>query len=122
VGQHQQAEIAQRIAEVYQRSTAGVDWCLEMFAGPGENMWIQVVPTNVNTAWPLQTEPLATVDQLEIPRLAGLDLIDFQPGLFATYLFDETNFQAIAEFVDQLFLKVLGCDDDYALRFNLMEL
>lgn len=123
MGTAQIAMIARRLAETYQRSAASGDCCCEMIVTGTEDRWIQVIPTNINMAFPLATEPLTTIERLAIRKLPEMELIEFEPGKFATLQFGEADARTIALFVDRVFVDILGCDsENYSLNIRIFEL
>jgi hypothetical protein len=54
---------------------------------------------------------------------SGLELIEWEPGTFATFAVDTRFPSEIVFFVDQLFTHVLGCGVDYApaVRIEALE-
>jgi hypothetical protein len=89
----------------------------------GSEIWLQAMAGTVNMAYPFAEEPLALLSRQGVRSPAGLYLVEWTTGEFATFGFDNTSPRDHAFFVDQLFVKVLGCDDEgYALKATIESL
>ena len=77
----------------------------------GSELWLQVMPGTVNMAYPFTEEPLELLRRRGVRGPAGLYLVEWVAGEYATFGFGDVSPRDHAFFVDQLFVKVLGCDD-----------
>lgn len=84
---------------------------LEALTPSGSEVWVQVMPGTVNMSYPLTEEPLELLRVRGVRSPQGLYLVEWSAGEFATFGFDHITPGEHAAFVDQLFVKVLGCDD-----------
>jgi hypothetical protein len=117
VGTRQIAEMLPGVSEVY-KGVSGPDdpptacCTLEATNLSGSEVWIQVMPGTVNMAYPLTEEPLELLGRRGVRGPAGMYLVEWKAGEYATLGFDDIAPRDHATFVDQLFVKVLGCDDE----------
>lgn len=128
MGERQTASIGQAIRTVYASVRAndeatGMCCTFETRAASGDDRWIQVLRGNVNAQYLYQDEPVARLAALGVRVPLGVSTIDWSAGMYAT--FDVTGLEErdVTFFVDQLFVKALGCDDDaYELTTNFEDL
>ena len=116
MGARQIDEMEPRLREVYEGVNGPDDpptlcCTLEAKTLSGSGVWIQVMPGTVNMSYPPTEEPLECLRGRGIGRPAGFYLVEWAAGEFATFGFDDIPARAHASFVDELFVKVLGCDD-----------
>ena len=115
MGADQIAEMTRSIAKVYEGvTTEGAPTLLCTFESTtpsGSQMWIQVLPGNVNMAYPFTEEPLELLRQRGVRSPPDLYLVEWVAGEYAAFGFSDIAAREHASFVDQLFVKVLGCDD-----------
>jgi hypothetical protein len=77
----------------------------------GAGVWIQAMPGTVNMLYPFTEEPLELLRGRGVRAPAGLYLVEWAAGEYATFGFGDTSPRDHALFLDQLFVRVLGCDD-----------
>lgn len=125
MGANQIAEMEPSLTEVY-KDISGPDdpptscCTLEAQTLSGSEVWIQVMPGTVNMAYPFAEEPLGLLRRQGVRGPAGLYLVEWEPGVYATFGFGEITPRDHAHFVDQLFVSVLGCDDaGYELKTSI---
>ena len=116
MGARQIAAMEPSLREVY-AGVAGPDdpptacCTLEATTPAGSAVWIQALPGNVNMAYPFADEPLELLGRRGVRGPADVHLIEWAAGGYAAFGFGDTTARDHAFFVDQLFVKVLGCDD-----------
>ena len=70
-----------------------------------------MLPGNVNMAYPFSEEPLELLRQRGVRSPPDLYLVEWVAGEYAAFGFSDVLARDHASFVDQLFVKILGCDD-----------
>jgi hypothetical protein len=125
MGAHQIAGMEPSISEVY-KGVSGPDdpptavCTLEATTLSGSSVWIQVMPGNVNMSYPFADEPLELLRARGVRSPSDLYLVEWAAGEYATFGFGDIPARDHAFFVDQLFVKVLGCDDaGYELKASI---
>ena len=125
MGAAQIAEMARSIAKVYEGVTTADDaptsFCtLEATTSSGQEVWIQALPGNVNVAYPFTQEPMELLRHKGVRSPPDLYLVEWAAGEYATFGFSDIPARDHASFVDQLFVKILGCDDEtYGLKTTI---
>ena len=84
---------------------------LETMTLLGSKVWIQAMPGTVNMAYPFTEEPFEILHRQGVRSPGDIYLVDWAAGEYATFGFGDISARDHAFFVDQLFVKVLGCDD-----------
>ena len=116
MGTHQIAVMEPSIGEVY-KGVSGPDdppaavCTLEAATPSGSAVWIQAMPGNVNMSYPFAEEPLELLRVRGVRAPSDLYLVEWSAGEYAAFGFGDIPARDHAFFVDQLFVKVLGCDD-----------
>ena len=116
MGANQIAEMEPSLREVY-KGISGPDdpptacCTLEAVNLSGSEVWLQVMPGTVNMAYPFTEEPVELLRSRGVRSPAGFYLVEWAAGEYVTFGFDDIPPRDHAFFVDQLFVKVLGCDD-----------
>ncbi len=124
MGADQIAEMARHIAHVYEgvstTDDAPTSFCtFESKTPAGTEVWIQVIAGNVNMAYPFTEEPVEFLRQRGVRSPGDMYLVEWVAGDYATFGFSDIPARDHASFVDQLFVKILGCDDgSYELRIS----
>jgi hypothetical protein len=77
----------------------------------GTKVWVQAMPGTVNMAYLSTDEPLEYLRAQAVRCPFDIYLVDWAAGEYATFGFDNLSPRDHATFVDQLFVKVLKCDD-----------
>ena len=125
MGANQIAQMARSIAKVYEGVTtpdaAPTLLCtLESTTSSGSQVWIQVLPGNVNMAYPFTEEPLGLLRQRGVRSPPDLYLVECVAGEYAAFGFSDLPARDHASFVDQLFVKILGCEiSSYTFRSTI---
>lgn len=116
MGSSQIARMEPGLREVY-RGVSGPDdpptaCCTLTATTPaGSEVWIQVLPGTVNMSYPFTDEPLALLRRQGVRSPPDTYLVEWAAGEYATFGFGDIPARDHATFVDQLFVKVLGCDE-----------
>jgi hypothetical protein len=122
MGARQIAEMEPGLREVYKGVTGPDDpppacCTFETVNLAGAGVWLQAMAGTVNMSYPFAEEPLELLRGRGVRGPESLYLVEWAAGEYATFGFDNIQPRDHALFADQLFVKVLGCDDDgYALR------
>jgi hypothetical protein len=117
MGAHQIARMEPSISEVY-KGVSGPDdpptacCTLEATNISGSAVWIQAMPGTVNMSYPFAEEPLGLLRRRGVRGPSDLYLVEWAAGEYATFGFGDTSARDHAFFVDQLLVKMLGCDDE----------
>lgn len=128
MGANQIAEMEPSLSEVYKGMSSPDDpptscCTLEAMTLLGSAVWIQVMPGTVNMAYPFTEEPLDLVRRQGVRSPSDIYLVEWAAGEYATFGFGDISPRDHASFVDQLFVKVLGCDDaNYQLKTSIEQL
>ena len=125
MGAQQIAEMLPGLSEIY-KGISGPDdpptscCTLEATSSSGSEVWIQALPGNVNMAYPFTEEPLELLRGRGISGPSEMYLVEWEADRFAAFGFGDISPRDHATFVDQLFVKVLGCDDEsYELKMSI---
>ena len=127
MGANQIALLARSIAKVYEGVTTPGDaptllCTLESTTPSGSTVWIQVLPGNVNMVYPFIEAPLELLRQRGVRSPPNVYLVEWVAGEYAAFGFSDIAARDHASFVDQLFVKILGCDDNsYSLKTTIEE-
>lgn len=122
MGANQIAEIARSLGKIYEGVTNPDDapkYCctLESISSSGAQVWIQALPGNVNMCYPNTEEPLEFLRLRGVRCPQDLYLVQWVAGEYAAFGFRDVTARDHAVFIDQLFVKILGCDDGrYSLK------
>ena len=128
MGAHQIAEMEPSLREVYKGVSRPDDpptscCTLEALTLSGSEVWIQVMPGTVNMAYPFTEEPLELLRRRGVRSPQDIYLVEWAAGEYATFGFGDIPARDHAFFVDQLFVKILGCDDaSYKLKTSIESL
>ena len=69
------------------------------------------MPGTINMAYPFTDEPLELLSRRGVRSPSDIYTVEWAAGEYATFGFGDISPRDHAFFVDQLFVKVLGCDD-----------
>ncbi len=128
MGANQIAEMEPSLSQVYQGISSPDDsptscCTLEAMTLSGSEVWIQVMPGTINMAYPFTEEPLELLHRQGIRSPSDIYLVEWAAGEYATFGFGDISPREHAFFVDQLFVKILGCDDaSYQLKTSIEQL
>lgn len=122
MGANQIAAMEPSLSEVYKGISSPDDLptsccTLEAMTLSGSGVWIQVMPGTINMAYPFTEEPLDLLRRQGVRSPSDIYLVEWSAGEYATFGFGDISARDHAFLVDQLFVKVLGCDDaSYELK------
>ncbi len=86
----------------------------------GAQVWIQALTGSVNMTYPFEQEPLEKLRVSSVRSPLGMELIEWQPASFATFAVQTITVGELAFFLEQLFTRVLGCDEaDYETKIMI---
>ena len=118
MAQSQRDAIAEAIDEVMsadEDDAEGLCCTIEATNARGESVTIQVMQDSLNISpYPFTEEPLGQLaacgatEGLE----AELELVDWNPGVYATLGTDGLDAEQVAQLADQVFVQLLGCDEE----------
>jgi hypothetical protein len=120
MGQHQQIAIAEAIADLMTSGEKGETLCctLDTHDGEGNEVSVQVMQDSINISpYAYSDDPLErleTCGALEDLEDLDLDLVDWEAGTYATIGIEELELVDVAQLVDKVFIKLLGCDENYS--------
>ena len=75
----------------------------------GNDVWIQVFAGTVNSMYPFGDEPMQRLRSIGVNAPSGIILIEWEASSFATFGVESVSTRDQAAFVDQLFVRLLGC-------------
>ena len=128
MGANQIAEMEPGLRKVYEGISGPDDpptssCTLEATTSSNTTVWIQAMPGTVNMAYPFTDEPLELMRSRGVRFPPDLYLVEWAAGEYATFGFSDIAARDHATFLDQLFVKVLGCDDaGYSLKTSIESL
>lgn len=116
MGASQIAKIESSLSEVYKGISCPDDpptscCTLEVITPVGSQAWIQVLPGTVNMAYPFAEDPLELMRHRGVDCPSDVYLVEWAADEYATFGFGNISVRDHATFVDELFVKILGCDD-----------
>lgn len=125
MGAQQIAQMEPGISEVYKGINSPDDpptacCTLEATNLSGAEVWIQAMPGTINMSYPPTEEPLGLLRRQAIVCPPDLYLVEWKAGEYATFGFSNISAREHAFLIDQLFVKILACDDEgYELRMMI---
>ncbi len=128
MGENQVAAMEPSVAEVYKGVVSSDDppthcCTLESTSASGTKTWIQVMPGTVNMGYPFAADPLEMLRNQCVDTPSDLYLAEWDANVYATFNFANISPRDHAHLVDQLFVRVLGCDDaGYDVTISVEEL
>jgi len=116
MAERQEQEIGEAIAPVFSDDNEGGLCCtLETVNSQGQDVAIQVMQDAINISpYPFQEDPTSRLQAsgiLEQFAEAGIEVIEWNSERFATVGIDGLEVDDVADLVDQVFVKLLACDD-----------
>jgi hypothetical protein len=85
---------------------------LDAINSSNTRVWIQAMPGTVNMAYPFTDEPLELLRSRGVRSPPDLYLVEWVAEEYATFGFNDVSARDHASFIDHLFVKILGCDDE----------
>lgn len=117
------AAIRPLVVEVYEAEEAAAGEFMATFEhSENPELWVQVVPRRVNLFYPSEQAPLQLLDRLGVKPLAGMTVLDWKPGGFATLDHEAASAMEIARFVDSIFSLVFGCGEEYPVDCEIVSI
>ena len=113
MSERQRAMIEPAVRDLLARGGDGDAICTFTAANAaGEEVWVQLIEGgSLNTQYPADDEPLQRLGALGVFGTLRMSLIDWQAGDYATFDVQAIAARDIAFVIDQLFVKLLKCDD-----------
>ncbi len=117
MAQNQRDAIAEAIDEVMTADdddAEGLCCTIEATNARGESVTIQVMQDSLNISpYGFTEEPLGQLEASGATEglAAELELVDWNPGVYATLGIDGLEPGQVAQLVDQVFVNLLGCDE-----------
>jgi hypothetical protein len=109
-------EIRAAVSEILSLGKDDPDLCATLEIPSNTNHWVQVTREEVNLAYPFEDDPVA---RLASARLAGFELLDWQPKLYATFRHGRRGVDIVAGFVAAYFTDILGeTGDDLSVTMD----
>ncbi|HEV2740255.1 MAG TPA: hypothetical protein VGU66_16865 [Candidatus Elarobacter sp.] len=128
MGDKQVDEMEPSVADVYKGISRPDDpptesCTMESKSASGSDVWIQVMAGTVNMGYPFAAEPLELLRNQCVDTPTGMYLVEWNANEYATFGFENVSPRDHAAFVDQIFVRVLGCDDaTYELGISMESL
>lgn len=115
------AAIRPAIAELEDADRNSEGEFIARFQIPGTDVkWVEVILGTVNFAYPYTDEPLERLLRQGIKPLPKLTLSEWQPELFATFLYESSApSRDVAKFVDCILGEILGGGSDYEVDVGI---
>jgi hypothetical protein len=116
MGANQIAKMEPSLREIY-KGISGPDdppalcCTMEAINLSGSRLWVQSMPGTVNMAYLWSEEPLEVLRAQGVRSPLDLYLVEWAAGEYATFGFAYMSPRDHATFIDQLYVKVLNCDD-----------
>jgi hypothetical protein len=113
MGDRQRAAIEPPARDVLGRPTAGDTICsFSAINRADEEVWVQLIDGgSLNTLYPFDDEPMRRLGPLGVFGTFKVTLIEWEAGNFATFDIQGIASWDVAFVIDQLFVKLLQCDD-----------
>jgi hypothetical protein len=117
LAQQQSIAIAAAISGLMTAGEAGASLCctIEARNAEGEDVSIQVMQDSVNiTPYDDDSDPLERLDECGATDgldAANLEVVDWEAGKYAAIGIEGLGVADVARLVDQVFTRLLGCDD-----------
>ena len=128
MGDKQIAAMEPSVAEVYVGITSAdqppTKCCnLNSKSLEGSEVWMQIMPGTVNMSYPFTGDPLELLRNQCVDTPSSLYLIEWNANEFAQVGFDNISPHDHACLADELFVRVLGCEDAaYELEISIEEM
>jgi len=120
VGQHQQLAIVEAIADLMTSGEEGETLCctLDSHDSEGAEVSIQVMQDSINIAPYVYSddplERLETCGALEDLEDLDIEVVDWEAGTYALIGIEGLELADVAQLVDRVFIKLLGCNENYS--------
>lgn len=98
-------QIRAAVDEVFSIDDRKIDMCATLEIPSDTKLWAQVTREEVNLSYPFEDDPVARVASA---GLAGLELLGWEPKLYATFRHAGRTAEVVTGFVVVYFSEVLG--------------
>lgn len=87
-----------------------------------EGCWVQIRDGVINCAYPHAGDPEEMVRKLEFPPISTGE-VEWEGSKFATFVLEDTNVDAVAQWIDAYFVRVFGaCENEYSISVSFEQL
>ena len=113
MGERQRAMLYPAVSDLLARPGGGDAVCtITATNTAGEEVWLQLIEGgSLNTQYPPDDEPVKRLAALGVFGTLKPSLIEWEAGGYATYDLEGITARDVAFVVDQLFVRLLQCDD-----------
>lgn len=113
MGERQRAILYPAVADLLARPDDGDSICtLSAINAAGEEVWVQLIAGgSLNTQYPPNDEPMRKLGELGVFGTLRLSLVEWEAGNYATFDLAGIAARDVVFVIDQLFVKLLQCDD-----------
>jgi len=113
MGERQRAILYPAVSDLLARTGDGDAICtFTATDAAGEEVWVQLIEGgSLNTQYPPDEEPVKRLGALGVFGTLKPSLIEWEAGNYATYDLAGITARDVAFVVDQLFVRLLKCDD-----------
>ncbi len=119
MGQRQQEAIVAAITDLMNAGEEGEMLCCTLEVGDAS---IQVMQESINIApYPSDEEPLDCLGECGATEGVEVELVDWEPGKFAMIGTEDLEIDEVAQLVDRIFTRLLGCDDETYMPTAIVE-
>jgi hypothetical protein len=120
VGQHQQLAIVEAIVDLMTAGEDGETLCctLDSHDGEGNEVSVEVMQDSINISpYAYSDDPLErleTCGALEDLEDLDIEVVDWEAGTYALIGIEGLELADVAQLVDRVFIKLLGCNENYS--------
>lgn len=112
MGERQRLSIEAAARDLLARSGSDAICTITATNTAGEEVWVQLIEGgSLNTLYPTQDDPVRRLGALGVFGTLKVPLIEWEAGNFATFDVEGIASWDVAFVIDQLFVKLLKCDD-----------
>jgi hypothetical protein len=112
MGERQRLTMEPAVRDLLARSGGDAICTITATNAAGEEVWVQLIEGgSLNTLYPAEDEPATRLGALGVFGTLKVPLIEWDAGNFATFDVEGIAVWDVVFVVDQLFVKLLKCDD-----------
>jgi hypothetical protein len=113
MGERQRAMLYPAVSDLLARPGTGDVICtITATNTAGEEVWVQLIEGgSLNTQYPLDEEPVKRLGALGVFGTLKMSLVEWDAGNYATFDVEGITARDVAFVIDQLFVRLLKCDD-----------
>lgn len=113
MGERQRAMMYPAVSDLLARTGEGDSICtVTATNAAGEEVWVQLIEGgSLNTQYPLGDEPGRLLAALGVFGTLKVPLIEWEAAGYATFDLEGITARDVVFVIDQLFVKLLQCDD-----------